>query len=533
METNTLFIAFALASGAIAVLMAILALYRKERAATIYAVGFGCGALGAALLAAWGGEGPLLIAILARTLFPASLITLVFALRSQRGLPRPWPLRFWAYALALAGAGLLLGFALRSAPARTAAFQAIGILLSAEFLNALSRGEPKPSPPVRAAAWTVALGYAAAQTAGIAIIALGPREWNDPVTGGPVLPWNLAAGIVFAILWAGLVFLMETDLMLGRLEKKNAMLGVLARTDELTGLYNRHLLDSSVRTEMERSARYKQPLSLIMYDLDHFKRVNDVWGHHAGDEVLKHTSRIVRELIREPDRLFRWGGEEFVILVPHTPLEGALSLAEKIRLAIASEAYPAVGTVTASFGAAEWRKHDSVETWFKQVDQALYRAKNEGRNRVVGFGDGDALPAAHVRMELRAEWESGDALIDAEHRQLFEMANGLLDASLSQGPKDEIESKLHSMLAHIERHFADEEELLGRLGYPGLADHSRLHRGLVAEALDLKARTEAKGGDPSAYFDFLVGKIIMGHLLKADILFFPYTRGAADAGARP
>lgn len=156
----------------------------------------------------------------------------------------------------------------------------------------------------------------------------------------------------------------------------------MAITDELTGLYNRHFLEKSIDSVITRSDRYNEPVTFVMFDLDHFKEVNDRWGHPAGDTVLRQTASIAKNLIRSSDMLVRFGGEEFILLMPHTALNGGTSVAEKIREALAENQYPEIGPVTASFGLAEREKDESFESWYARVDQALYHAKQSGRNRV-------------------------------------------------------------------------------------------------------------------------------------------------------
>jgi len=159
----------------------------------------------------------------------------------------------------------------------------------------------------------------------------------------------------------------------------------LAITDQLTGLNNRHFLDKKVLEEMDRSDLYNRPLSMIIFDLDNFKRVNDTWGHPIGDEVLKQTAKITSSLIGQTNMMFRLGGEEFVILLPDTTISGAQEIAEKLRDALDRDIHPMVGKVTASFGVGERLRDESFKSWYKNVDQALYCAKNEGRNRIVNF----------------------------------------------------------------------------------------------------------------------------------------------------
>jgi len=158
----------------------------------------------------------------------------------------------------------------------------------------------------------------------------------------------------------------------------------LSVTDHLTGLYNRTRLDEIFHYEIPQSIRYGLPLSIIMVDIDHFKEVNDTYGHLTGDHVLKELSDILRIHERKTDTLGRWGGEEFLIILPKTDLNGSRDRAERIRIMIESHVFPIVGHKTASFGIAQLQENDTMASLIERADKALYRAKLEGRNRVIG-----------------------------------------------------------------------------------------------------------------------------------------------------
>jgi len=161
----------------------------------------------------------------------------------------------------------------------------------------------------------------------------------------------------------------------------------LASHDPLTGLLNRHALDAAIEREMARSARHLYPLSVLVMDLDHFKRVNDTYGHDAGDAVLKAFAQAAAETLRRDDVLGRQGGEEFLALLPGSGLASALMVAERIRAAVAAISLlhdgRAVG-VTVSIGVATATDSGSWEPALRAADAALYEAKRSGRNRVVG-----------------------------------------------------------------------------------------------------------------------------------------------------
>lgn len=168
-----------------------------------------------------------------------------------------------------------------------------------------------------------------------------------------------------------------------RLQELTHDLGMKATTDPLTGLHNRLNFDQALAREMERSHRYGTPLSLVLYDIDHFKRVNDTYGHLIGDKVLVQLSRFVPNLIRTTDFLARWGGEEFVILVPGSGGPMAFQAAEKLRDAVGQVVFEDVGTITCSFGVTQWVPGETAAEFIARADEALYHAKANGRNQVV------------------------------------------------------------------------------------------------------------------------------------------------------
>jgi len=168
-----------------------------------------------------------------------------------------------------------------------------------------------------------------------------------------------------------------------RLQELARDLGFKATTDPLTGLPNRLKFDQALANEMLRADRYNTPLSLVLYDIDHFKEVNDSYGHQAGDKVLMQLSQFVPNMIRSSDLLARWGGEEFVILTPGCDAAMALQAAEKLRAAITQVVFDEVGTVTCSFGIAQYVPGETVAAFIARADDALYRAKINGRNQVA------------------------------------------------------------------------------------------------------------------------------------------------------
>jgi diguanylate cyclase (GGDEF)-like protein len=150
--------------------------------------------------------------------------------------------------------------------------------------------------------------------------------------------------------------------------------------DSLTGLGNRRAFDAALNHELARIRRTGGPVSLIMCDIDHFKKVNDTLGHQTGDLVLKELAEIIKASCRDLDVPARFGGEEFVILLPDTSLEGAALAAERLRAAVEAHVFPGAGHVTVSLGVAQASEHP--EELVNQSDQAMYAAKRGGRNRL-------------------------------------------------------------------------------------------------------------------------------------------------------
>lgn len=167
------------------------------------------------------------------------------------------------------------------------------------------------------------------------------------------------------------------------LEAANRALDLQARTDALTGLLNRRGFETQMAFALALARRSTRPLSLIAVDVDHFKRVNDTYGHEAGDEVLRRLARTLEMRLRGSDVIARLGGEEFVALLPDTDLEGAQAIAQALVTAIAQQQDPVVGIITVSAGVASMRgAQDSGSALLRRGDMALYEAKGQGRNRV-------------------------------------------------------------------------------------------------------------------------------------------------------
>lgn len=153
--------------------------------------------------------------------------------------------------------------------------------------------------------------------------------------------------------------------------------------DALTGLANRLHFDLLFTHAIAGAQRDKTPLSLVFFDIDHFKKVNDVFGHLAGDEVLRHIAHLVKSSLRKSDLIARWGGEEFIILLPNTGLDVAIRLAQNIRKIVAIEKFEDVGYLTCSFGVTQLGEDEEEDSVLRRIDTLLYQAKENGRNTVI------------------------------------------------------------------------------------------------------------------------------------------------------
>jgi diguanylate cyclase (GGDEF)-like protein/hemerythrin-like metal-binding protein len=313
----------------------------------------------------------------------------------------------------------------------------------------------------------------------------------------------------------------------------------VASIDRLTGAWNRRRFEEAVLPEIALAHRRRDPLALLMFDLDHFKRVNDTFGHSAGDAVLAGVSQTVRMHLRASDSLVRWGGEEFLVMAPATHLDGAMGLAEKLRDAVASIPFPGVGHVTMSLGVAEYALGESLAEWIDRADQALYRAKAEGRNRSMAAPapDRTGIEPSSQRSLLELIWEdtyaSGHALIDAQHQRLFHLASALMAVLTEHRPLNDVALRLETLLAHTAQHFHDEEKLLRESNYSDLPEHAAIHAGLLTKARSLQANVQAGQLDFGKLVTFLALDLIKGHILTEDQGYFSHLSATTHPDRTP
>ena len=182
-----------------------------------------------------------------------------------------------------------------------------------------------------------------------------------------------------APIFAGLLF----GYLLARIKLLQEQMSLMAFTDPLTNIYNRLHFSNFLESEIDRANRYGGTFSIIFFDLDGFKVINDEYGHLAGDTILKEVARVVQNANRSADIFARYGGEEFIILTPSTDIAGAKVHAERLRIDIENHKFHDISKLTCSFGIAEFKPDaDDIASLFKRADAALYKAKSLGRNRV-------------------------------------------------------------------------------------------------------------------------------------------------------
>jgi len=299
---------------------------------------------------------------------------------------------------------------------------------------------------------------------------------------------------------------------------------VMLTYDKLTGCFNRTFGMAVIEKEIKSAERYNHSLSLLMLDIDNFKKVNDSFGHLVGDIVLKSIAGIVGGLVRKTDSVIRLGGEEFLIVLPETDVVAAVKVAEKIRNVLEEHLHPIAGKVTVSFGVSERMLNEIFPRWYDRTDAALYQAKKAGRNRVVAASNKYSSDFAPIKLEWNSEWESGNREIDAQHRKLLLLGNKLIDMSISKVTNDLMIKNLDLLVEEVTAHFAHEEQILAKLDYPQYEVHANIHKGLIVKAKYLKETYSAGEVKPADLFSFIVSELVLEHMLIEDVKFFSFLK---------
>ncbi len=293
--------------------------------------------------------------------------------------------------------------------------------------------------------------------------------------------------------------------------------------DPLTGACNRKFFEHEANRLLLDHTGRGVVSTMIMVDIDHFKHVNDRYGHPVGDLVLSALVKILSENCRASDSVARVGGEEFVVLLPNTRMAGAYTVAEKMREAVMAHTFEGVGHITASFGVSEILAEDDLQRWYTRADTALYLAKNNGRNRTV---TADMLYRADERIEIikwQSDFDSGNKMIDREHKALILAGEKLLEAYYRHDVEDEAK-RLQKLFSLLTDHFASEERILHEAGYLDLPAHREIHKALMASAAFWRTLQKQGRIQSPAFYGFLINKVIGDHLLQDDAKYFPMFR---------
>lgn len=323
-------------------------------------------------------------------------------------------------------------------------------------------------------------------------------------------------------------------------KRLQGLLAQQAFTDPLTGAMNRHGIEDRVKYEFSRSDRYGDKLTLVMMDLDHFKVVNDTYGHMAGDRVLRAFCDIARSCLRSTDMLGRWGGEEFVALLPETGLDGAELFCGRLRSTLSTFPFDRGIQVRVSMGVVARRAGEEFATLVGRADGCLYRAKRTGRDRViVDTQDRERENPQSTKSRRAAElhWKSvhrsGQSQLDAEHQESFRLANLLIASVADNGSAAEMIPVVRELVGHMEEHFTHEEDLLQVSGYPEFASHAEAHGRLLERARELMACLESGQGAAAELVGFLIYDLVARHFLLEDRKFFPWLKARPSWGGRP
>lgn len=302
----------------------------------------------------------------------------------------------------------------------------------------------------------------------------------------------------------------------------------LATHDDLTGVLNRRAFGDKVRHHIRLAERGMTTLSVLALDLDHFKRVNDTYGHRAGDEVLKAFVRAAESCLRGADQFGRVGGEEFMVLLPATTAAGAQALAERLRQTLEGTPVPYRGEsirVTASIGVAEFDRHiHDLDTLLEAADGALYRAKHLGRNRVEVAHHEPSVPPM-VQLVWDGKYASGHLDIDAEHEYLFHLVNEVIRNAQKQPDIQALHGHLEEMLFWLSEHFRHEEAIFLPTGWPEADLHIEQHQRLEKRGQELLAGIADGRHIYGDLLDFLIREVVGNHLAKEDAGYFSVISG--------
>jgi diguanylate cyclase (GGDEF)-like protein/hemerythrin-like metal-binding protein/PAS domain S-box-containing protein len=301
--------------------------------------------------------------------------------------------------------------------------------------------------------------------------------------------------------------------------------------DPLTGALTKSSFEDRANVEVSRASRHGHKLSLLLIDLDYMRVVNDRYGFEAGNQVLRELSETARKCLRTTDLFGRWGGDEFLVLLPDTPPDGAMRVAERIRTAIESFSFPEDLRMTVSVGVAGGRDDESFLSMLNRADDCLFNAKQGGRNRSIiderdqARGGANKARLGHfLELPWKRGYTSNHSGIDSEHRRIFQITNRILAVMAADGSPSELISLADDLLIEVVLHFTHEEELLAAAAYPAIESHKQRHRNLFAQAAELSERMKNGDGTARDLLGFVIHDLISLHILQEDPEYYALFR---------
>ena len=533
MDNKTLALSYIVVAIAVFLASMLIAIIRKEQYFKIFGYSFLSSAIGVSLFAGQGGTiFSYFSLILGNTMMLLSYLLLVCGLREFYKELIRWPKHFWTYIIVFFLGFIFASFIHDSYNVRVIVFTTFLVIIMMELYFYLRPKLLNIPRLIRNGFQFVIFGYMGVYLFRLILIFMGDIDSYVLITKDEFAAFLLISSMVSLIFWFSALQILDSFKLLEEMTEKNNLLDLLSQTDKMTGFYNRNYLDQNIDNYMEIADRTGIPISFILIDLDHFKDVNDRYGHTVGDDVLISTANRIKETIRISDKVVRWGGEEFLVLAIDTSQDDAINLAEKLRKAIYSKTYDAVGQVTASMGVVECFHSESQDMCFRRADIALYKAKNSGRNCVISWNPSDQLPVALVRIEWIEKWNSGNESIDNDHKILVELSNKLIESTFLEMSVDMIKEQINPIVSHIVNHFENEEKILTVLEYPELLVHIKSHKELVDEIGIIIENYLNGKSNITELISFLVGKVVIEHMLMMDTRFYTYTLEEKHNGDR-
>lgn len=369
------------------------------------------------------------------------------------------------------------------------------------------------------------------------ILDMNPLKYNtDESLGGwdiytvPMNGWNdYSFWKSIAYLFGGMISLLGGFYMFrwlsdynSAIEGKNDLEQKYIR-DRFTGIYTREYFNARANEEFSHALRNNYPVSMVYFDLDHFKEANDEHGHLVGDKVLLEIVELVNAIIRKEDVFARWGGDEFIILMPETDLSEVKLISERIRRKVENIEICKSLNVTVSVGCSQWVENEYLESWFLRTDKALYESKNSGKNK-VSFSDPKEESNILSKIDWVKKWDSGNIVIDEEHKVLLDRCNIIIESSLSRSATDDIIINIDSFFDELRNHFAHEIEILESINYPEIEYHKKKHNEILSEGNHIYENTINNKISLMELFSFLINTVIKDHLIKEDHNYFKYLK---------